>query len=242
MTNNRSYQCKNCKNSFQGNFCNGCGQKKQSRRLNLKDTFSNLIDLFFNLEKGLIYTTRELTVRPGRVFSEYIDGKRIKYSGPFKFLILCVALNTFLTLKLSEYGAEAKIIDVKGELPDNLTFLLNNFWNVLTLTSVPVFATFSLLFFKEYKYNFTENLVFNSYILGYQSLLGSLFHIVYLIICPECYMAIYTVLFSFLYFGWSYLSFFNKQVGLTLMKLVLTFVISTAVWGTLLFTTIYLLM
>jgi len=232
-------ECKNCGTSFNGDFCNNCGQRRLNGRLKLKDVFANSLDLLFNVDKGIIFTTKELTIRPGTVVSEYLDGKRIKYFSPFKFLIVFVAINTFLSLKITEYGTKARIIDISETNSNTLTLLLNDYWDLLSLLMVPIYATLSTLLFKEY--NYTEHLVLNSYVIGYQNLLGSIYYLLFLIFCPDCGTGIYPMLLGLLFFTWCYMHLFKKRPILTFIKLIATFVLGWTLWGLILFGAVWTL-
>jgi len=224
-------ECKNCGTSFDGHFCNNCGQRGLQGRLKFKEVLTNALDLLFNLERGLIFTTKQLTIRPGTVVSEYIDGKRVKYYSPFKFLILFVAINTFLAIKIEEYGTKAKIVNVTETSSDYLFILLNDYWQLLSLLMVPIYAALSTLLFKEYKYNYTENLALNSYVIGYQNLLGAIYYTIFLIFCPDCGSGIYPALLGLLFLIWCYIRLFNRRPVITLIKIIITYILAWTLWG-----------
>lgn len=235
-------ECKNCGIWFSGNYCNNCGQKRLKSRLKFKEIITNTIDLLFNVDKGIVYTTKELTLRPGKVIAEYIDGKRTKYFSPFKFLIVFVTINTFLSLKITAYGTKARIIDVSGMNSTSLSLLLNDYWDLLSLLMVPIYATLSTILFREYKYNFTEHLVINSYVIGYQNLLGSIYYFVCLLFCPDSGSGIYPMLLGLVFFIWCYMDYFRNQHLLTFIKLIITFLIGWILWGFIIFGAVWRLM
>ena len=234
-------ECKNCGISYEGNFCNNCGQGSSIGRLKLKEVFANALDLLFNVDKGIVFTTKQLTIKPGKVISDYFAGKRIKYFSPFKFLVVFVAINTFLSLKITEFGTKVRIIDISQTNSKTLALLLNDYWDLLSLLMVPIYAAFANILFKEYKYNYTEYLVLNSYMIGYQSFISSIYYIVFLLFCPECGSGIYPMLFGLLVFIWYYMHLFKKRPIMTFIKLIIVFVIGWTVWGGILFATIWTL-
>lgn len=83
-------QCANCGLSFQGEFCNKCGQKIIPRftAIYLLQRFRE--DLI-GIESGFIHTFKELWVNPGKMISNYINGATIQYYSPLKYLILWTA-------------------------------------------------------------------------------------------------------------------------------------------------------
>lgn len=57
----------------------------------------------FDLERGLIFTIRELTIRPGKAIQSYFNGER-KLFNPIKYAILVIAIFeiiAFLNKKIS---------------------------------------------------------------------------------------------------------------------------------------------
>ena len=89
MKNPEHFVCLNCNTSFEGNFCTNCGQKKNSKRLNLKDLAEDTASNIFNFEAPLIRTFIELSLRPGKFCREFIEGKRAsKYRpSPITFFV-----------------------------------------------------------------------------------------------------------------------------------------------------------
>jgi hypothetical protein len=80
--------CKNCGQSVDGNFCTSCGQSTKVNRINLPNFLSLLSNDVFQINKGLFYTLKELSVRPGHSIRDYLLGKRKKYFPPIAYTIL----------------------------------------------------------------------------------------------------------------------------------------------------------
>jgi hypothetical protein len=89
--------CKNCSRIFSGKFCPSCGQSSSEERLDWVYLKQFLKKLFFNfLDKGLIYSCKQLIIRPGHTIREYIEGKRIYHMNPFTLLISLAGLYGFI--------------------------------------------------------------------------------------------------------------------------------------------------
>lgn len=73
-------------------------QFSRPERITMKTIWLGLMDIF-NLERGLGYTLVALTVRPGHAIREYLEENRTRLVPPFRFLILTVAIGTFLTVQ-----------------------------------------------------------------------------------------------------------------------------------------------
>ena len=80
--------CRNCGDSFQGNFCPRCGQSANTPRLGSKSAFKIFLDTWGLGTHGLLRTIWYLLTRPGYMIGDYIDGRRQLYFPPFKSLFV----------------------------------------------------------------------------------------------------------------------------------------------------------
>ena len=84
--------CLNCGTTIIDKFCPHCGQKKEVKRLSWRTLIEEMYYFFFVEDGGFFKTVRELAIRPGRLYKNYLDGKRKKYEEPLSFLLLCITL------------------------------------------------------------------------------------------------------------------------------------------------------
>jgi len=134
----------------------------------------------FNLERGLLYTMQQLTIRPGQAISEFLfTEKRIKHIKPVSFLILTATVSTFITLKLMAQDINITGIDIEAQKQDsefiqgligNFNYLIGNYFNLFQMLKIPFLSLATYWLFKKSKFNFAEHLVINSYIYGYISI------------------------------------------------------------------------
>ena len=89
--------CKNCGNSFEGKYCNVCGQKASTHRYSRQAILHDLPLTIFHLQDGFLFTIKELVVRPGNMIREYLAGKRMLYSNPFLLTTGVSGINKVLT-------------------------------------------------------------------------------------------------------------------------------------------------
>lgn len=214
--------CKNCGNTFEGNFCNICGQSANTRRFHffyfLKETFFSSLDI----ENGLFYTIKVLFIKPGLAIREYLDGKRISLYVPAKFLLLIGAMATFVSMRYDLFlSHELAPVAVIANLGDFLAFA-QEYATIINVIAIPVFALFSWLFFRGEGYNYTENLILNIYITAQQLLMLLLVFPVVMIIpsAKEDIIAVYGVL-TFIYNFWAYYSFYQGGTAIRVSKIAL---------------------
>lgn len=84
--------CKNCRNTFQGNYCPHCGQNCHTPRFTIRNAFQNILSGFFNIDHGFSRNLIELLYRPGYMIRDYLKGKRVHYYKPFQTLFVLAAL------------------------------------------------------------------------------------------------------------------------------------------------------
>jgi ascorbate-specific PTS system EIIC-type component UlaA len=73
---------------IEGNFCQHCGQNTNVDKINLPNFLHELSDSIFQINKGILFTIRELFVRPGESIREFIKGKRKYHFKPVAFALV----------------------------------------------------------------------------------------------------------------------------------------------------------
>lgn len=210
-------ECKNCGHTFEGKFCNNCGQKANIHRLTIKHYLHDALHTFTHLDTGILYLIKELLIRPGEVVKEYIGGARQKYFSPMQFLILGIGISTFLSITFQLMGPTqgGTVPGQSGAMVEffrQFNVFIYKYYNVMNFVSVPILAFLTFLFFKSSKYNYAENLVLNTFLSGERCLL-------YISLSPFLYffkkqfllvIGAYYILFI-IYFIRGYTQFFNPQ-------------------------------
>ena len=84
--------CKNCGETYTGNYCNRCGQDKNTARLRFSNILQNALNGFSSMDRGFGLTLLELIFRPGYLIYDYLKGKRIRYFRPFQMLFILSAV------------------------------------------------------------------------------------------------------------------------------------------------------
>lgn len=98
----KNLECLNCGYPFFGNeiYCPECGQKNQNDALSFKNFMSEVFQGFTSWDAKFWKTIVPLLTKPGKVSKEYIEGKRAKYTNPFRFYIT-TSIIFFLIVGLS---------------------------------------------------------------------------------------------------------------------------------------------
>lgn len=119
----RGTQCANCGHplDISDRFCPNCSQANSTKKLTLKDFFTEFLSSMISYDSKLLKTLSALLLRPGKITKDYINGKRVSYTNPFRFL-LSLAIVYFLILNFTgnftawdNYSANKKDNDIKLE-------------------------------------------------------------------------------------------------------------------------------
>ena len=94
--------CLNCGFPFSGqeNFCPECGQKNKGDQLTFGSFMSEVFNGFTSWDAKFWTTIIPLLTKPGKVSLDYVEGKRSRYTNPFRFY-LTVSIIFFLIIGLS---------------------------------------------------------------------------------------------------------------------------------------------
>ncbi len=114
----RGTTCLNCEHplDISDRFCPNCSQANSTKKLTLKDFFDEFFSSIISYDSKLLKTLSALLLRPGKITKDYVNGKRVSYTNPFRFL-LSLAIVYFLMLSFStgddfmaldKYGADPK--------------------------------------------------------------------------------------------------------------------------------------
>jgi len=208
-------KCKNCFENTTSNFCANCGQKVIKNKLNFKDLFNQIKTDIFNIESVLLNTLLSLFIKPRQICSDYINGKRKAYINPLKLLVVLISIKTFIEIKMNAHKNEV----------GQLLFESGYFKFIILLFLIPILAGLAYLFFKKYKYNFTEHVVIASYLISATTLISFLFYLVKYFL-PEFKSGVIILLVDLVICIWFYSSIFRNKIIFTILKSAFIYIIA----------------
>lgn len=94
--------CLNCGYPFSGYeiYCPECGQKNKGDKLTFGSFIKEVFNGFISWDAKFWTTIIPLLIKPGKVSKDYVEGKRQRYSNPFRFY-LTVSILFFLIVGLT---------------------------------------------------------------------------------------------------------------------------------------------
>jgi hypothetical protein len=166
--------CISCKNEHSSDFCPNCGEKSSTKKITFTSIFEDTFSTITAMDRGVLYNVKSLFLRPQEFTSEYILGKRRGVLNPISFLIISTTVYLIIEsmLRVPIANPELKLIPesdiqkVGYSAGKTIAIYFKYFW---ILCIIPLAISTKLIF---RKYNFTEHLAINSFILGQATLIG----------------------------------------------------------------------
>jgi len=241
--------CKNCGHQYEGNFCNNCGQTSNTKEINFGSILKEIQHSVLQIDKGILYTTKELITRPGHTIREYLYGKRVKHFKPFAYILILSTIYVLLTrfsnkttfLEEIFRGLTDGMKDAENDKSkENLEFFVSllqwmkNNYAYTTLMTIPIISLASYWSFYKAKYNYFQHLILNAYVAGQRTA-------VYLMLLPIVYIVSdqkvddiidhSKIALGILLTFWSYNQFFDKLSPISkILRTVLTYILMAIIF------------
>jgi hypothetical protein len=225
-TMNQTANCKRCGRGLSGDFCSACGHPGNLKRIDGRYLLSEISSVL-NFDKGILYTVRELLLRPGESVRRYIREDRSKLMKPVIFVIVCSLLYS-LAQQLLHFEADYAEANAKaaGEsaVRDILVWMQKNY-GYANIMMAFVIALWVRLFFRKGSYNYFEVLVLLFYVLGVGMLILAVSGI------GESLVGFRLLsiggLIAFVYAGWAVARFYDKRKKINYLKGFVAYAIGT---------------
>ena len=121
----RGTECTNCGHplDMSDRYCPSCSQANSTKKLTIKDFLDEFFASLISYDSKLLKTLSALLLKPGKITRDYIKGKRISYTNPFRFL-LSLSIIYFLMLNFN-LSSGLTIADSYGSDKNGSIFLDN---------------------------------------------------------------------------------------------------------------------
>jgi hypothetical protein len=210
--------CINCNQEVSSAYCPACGQRNPVNKINVANVWSDFVSRTYGFDGMFPRTLKDLTVRPGQVAREYINGNRVKYYGPvgYFFLMLTVylLLASLLEIDLVTFMMQTNPsnVEAKGGGVQDMVREINQ-WTIDNMRSVSFFITlftvfFTWLLFKKSKYNFIETGALVFFVAGHAMWVSITLMIIYKI-SGFALDSFYLLLFSIVFMVYAFVNFYS---------------------------------
>jgi len=192
--------CQNCGSEGDQKYCPGCGQALQPERISINSLLHEVAHTFWHLEKGFLYTLKELAISPGTTQRKYISGIRVRYQKPFPLFAISV---TFCALAL--------FFIYRNAPNQSEQFFYKHYFFMVQAAMLPLFALITYILFKSRNLFYAEALVMNVYLLGFTSVCIVPINALSFFL-PNLFISLFEVILLITYNIWTNLNFFKGEV------------------------------
>jgi hypothetical protein len=207
--------CQNCGYGGENIYCSNCGQLLQAKRIDLPHLFREVSHTFWHLEKGFLFTLKELGTRPGTMQRRYLSGLRLRYQKPFPLFAIS---GTFCALAL--------FFIYRNAPNQSDQFFYKHYYFMVQAAMLPLYAFITYILFKSSKLYYAEALVMNVYMIGFMSVFIVPINTLSFFL-PNGIISFLEVIFLVSYNIWTNLNFFKgKSVWWIVTKSVVSIVAS----------------
>jgi hypothetical protein len=190
--------CQNCGYVGEEKFCSKCGEELHIHRISLPHIMHEVAHTFWHLEKGFLFTLKELAIHPGTMQKKYLSGYRLHYQKPFPLFAIS---GTICALTLYFIYKNA---------PNTDQYFYKHFYFLVQASMLPFYALITFILFKSPKLYYAEALVLNVYMLGFMSALILPLNLLSFFL-PSGIVSLLEISFLLFYNAWTYLNFFHEK-------------------------------
>jgi hypothetical protein len=158
--------CANCQHQAlpPAHYCSQCGQHLHVHRINAHYLWHELQHGLLHVDKGILYTAKELTQRPGRMVREFLAGNRAAHFKPVSYLVITAGLYGFLQQFAPKFVRPASTAPA---LAQSVSRWMAGHMAWSWLIVLPLLACILwLLFRRRARFNYFESLVLLLYLVG----------------------------------------------------------------------------
>ena len=206
--------CKVCNANDARNYCPDCGSPATLKRIN-GHYLVHEVEHVLHFERGILYTIKELLLRPGINIRKFFLEDRSRLVKPVIFIIITSLLYSIITHLFHIEPAENLY-----RSPDSTANKISN-WTTAhlgyaNLIMGALIAVFVRLFFRKYEFNYFEILIMLCFVMGFGMLIFAVFSLLQGIIHINLQPA--AAIVSILYATWAIGNFFNQAKTMSYVK------------------------
>lgn len=168
--------CQNCDHDYAGRFCSQCGQSAGTHRINWHYLWHEIPHSVWHVDKGILFTLKELFTRPGHTVREFLAGKRVRHYRPLALIlvlgtVLAILLNVLDVSLIKETGKAMKGVGIGAQgsqraqdFQATINAKIEKYNNLLVILLLPLSSLFSWWFFRKKGFSYPELLVANTFL------------------------------------------------------------------------------
>lgn len=209
-------------------FCSNCKQNIKPKRID-GHYILHEIEHVLHFDRVILYTIRELLIRPGENIRNFISENRSRLVKPVLFIIVTSLIYTIISHFFHIEEGYIKIDAAKGMQLNTINHWVQSHYGYSNIIMGGFIAFWLKIFFKKYDYNFFEILILLCFILGMEMLMFSVFAI-FEGVTKYPLMQIAAVI-VFVYFSWAVGQFFDKSRIASYFKALVSYILGMITFG-----------
>ena len=214
-----------------GKYCSHCGRPVQPSRIDIKYIIQE-IGSVLSFKKGILFTIKELLIRPGQSVRSFILEDRQRLVKPIIFVIFCSFIYTILQQLL--HFEDAYLENAYNEIDSESTSIvilewIRNHYGYVNILTGFFIALWLKILFRKYDYNFFELVILLLFLAGITMLIYSVFGVV------EAFSGLrlfyISGLIGVIYTSWAIGQFYGKKNYMNYLKGLLSFLLGTLLFS-----------
>lgn len=214
--------CKKCKSEISQNYCSNCGTPVVLKRINGQYILEEISSVL-NFDRGILYTIRELLLRPGKNIQSFVLEDRNRLVKPIIFIIITSLIYTLAQHFLHFEDGYVNAGGFEESATTNIFEWIQKNYGYANILMAIFIAGWIKIFFRKYEYNYFEILILLCFIMG----IGMLIYTVFGIIESTTKIQILHIggIIALVYTSWAIGSFFDKNKKANYFKGVLSYLL-----------------
>lgn len=168
--NTQQMTCISCAHEHDQKFCPNCGEQAAVGRITFPSIAADFFSTLTNMDKGLLFNLKYLTINPHYLITSYIRGKRKGIFNPFSFLILSISIfliaDSLVDFSSGPDGPDSPAYSIGYKAGTFLRVYFKYVW----IFTIGCLGISTKLFFGQY--NLAEHVTIGAFFIGQATLAG----------------------------------------------------------------------
>ena len=169
--------CKNCETEVIQNYCPNCGTPVVLKRINGQYILKEISSVL-NFDRGILYTIRELLLRPGKNIQTFVLEDRNRLVKPIIFIIITSLIYTLAQQFLHFEDGYVNAGGFEESATTNIFGWIQKNYGYANIIMAIFIAGWIKVFFRKYEYNFFEILILLCFLMGISMLIYTVFGLI----------------------------------------------------------------
>lgn len=167
--------CKKCNTEITGNYCANCGFPRELIRIDKRYLLDEIGSVLY-FDKGILYTIKQLIIRPGKAVHQFIREDRRRLVKPIIFLIICSLLYTIAQniLAFEDGYINISLEEMEGTITGKMFNWVGENYGYANIIMALFTAFWIKIFFSKYGYNYYEIFILLCFTMGMSMLIFAL--------------------------------------------------------------------